>query len=60
MFYRTNRVILAECDGCGHATTLVRGHVEGWKEQTLDLRVHCPRCARTDRVRNSDTARRHR
>jgi len=51
MFYRSNRVILAECDGCGHATTLVRGKSEGWKEQRLDKRVHCPRCARTDRVR---------
>ncbi len=52
MFYRSNRVILAECDGCGHATTLEMGKIEGWKEQRLDKRVHCPRCARTYRVRD--------
>lgn len=52
MFYRSNRVILAECDGCGHATTLGRGKTKGWTEQRLDKRVHCPRCARTDRVHN--------
>jgi len=58
MFYRDNRVILAECDDCGHATTLVRGKAEGWKEQPLDRRVQCPRCARTDRVRNPTPRRR--
>ncbi len=55
MFYRSNRVILAECDGCGHTTTLVRRKVEGWRQLPRGG-VHCPRCARADRVR--DTARR--
>ena len=58
MWFRGNRIVLAECDRCGHATTLVYRHTEGWREATGGQEVHCPRCARTARIRDPKRRRR--
>jgi len=60
VLFRGNHIVLAECDRCGHATTLAYRRTEGWQEVPGGRQAQCPRCARTGRVRDPERSRRRR